>query len=70
MDARGYVTCYKTLGTYYLAWLCPLVRITTWDVMGVKYNRVKKGQTKGVGNCSNTLVLTTLTSMGKPNVRV
>jgi len=44
MGARGYVTCYKTLGTCYLARYVPLAPVTTWDVMGVNDNMMEKRQ--------------------------
>jgi hypothetical protein len=72
MGARGYVTATRPLALATYHGMCPLIQITTWDVMGVKHNRIKKGQraNKGGKICSNILVLITLTSMGKPNIRV
>jgi hypothetical protein len=44
MGARGYVSAARPLALATWHGMCPLVHITTWDVMGVKYNRMEKGQ--------------------------
>jgi hypothetical protein len=40
---KEYATCYKTLGTCHLHVTCLLV---TWEVMGAKYDKVKKYRRK------------------------
>jgi hypothetical protein len=56
------MTCYKTFDT------CPLV-LLTWEVMYATCDKVKKkGKMEMKGkNCTITLVVITLTTMGKFN---
>ncbi len=42
IGVRGYVTCYKTLGTCYLACYMPSGTSNTREVMGSKHDKVKK----------------------------